>query len=115
MFNEKTGQICDDNVQGMARCVLTSPFLQMTISFHFFNHLLITYYLFPLFSILYPFILIYLMDVLLLVHRRVIRMIKGLEHHSYKDRLRELGLFSLEKRRFQGDLIVAFQYLKGAT
>ena len=41
-------------------------------------------------------------------------MIRELENLSYEDRLRELWLLSLEKRKLQGDLTAALQYLKGA-
>ena len=41
-------------------------------------------------------------------------MIQGGEHLSDEDRLRELGMFSLEKKRLQDDPRAAFQYLKGS-
>jgi len=41
------------------------------------------------------------------VQRRTSQMIQGMEHLSYEDNLKELGLYNLENRRLQDDLIMA--------
>lgn len=38
-----------------------------------------------------------------------------MEHLAYEERVKELGFFTLEKKRLQGDVVVAFQDMKGTT
>jgi len=54
------------------------------------------------------------MNLLEWVQRRAKKKIRDLEYVSSEERLRELGSFSLGKRRLHGDITVAFQYIKGA-
>ena len=47
------------------------------------------------------------------VQRRATKMVNGLNDLTYEQRLRRLGITTLETHRLRGDLIEAFKIIKG--
>uniref|UniRef100_A0A8C5M6F8 Reverse transcriptase domain-containing protein n=1 Tax=Leptobrachium leishanense TaxID=445787 RepID=A0A8C5M6F8_9ANUR len=52
-------------------------------------------------------------DILERIQRRATKMVYGLKEKSYQERLNDLNMYSLEKRRDRGDMIETFKYVKG--